>query len=251
MKPRPAAHALFAMILAAASLSAAGLACDLAGSAPQAGAVAATPTVALPVEAMPLPATLAANSAAPMPAMPETRRLTLEFPGSIRVGDSDVVRLTLEVDDRGNLTPTAEVQGNTVKGQTVQIPNVYETQDVYAEARLDLAGPVVKPPDLQSEAIAQGQAATFYWSVQPLSAGTFRGTVWFYLRFVDKASHHESTRTVSAQPIQIAGADLLGLSGNLARSAGGIGAVVGAVLGLPFADDLLKWIFARFRGAGA
>src|SRR5512140_2889765 len=67
---------------------------------------------------------------APPPAIPETRRVTLEYPPHIRQGDSDTVRLTLEVDNLGNVTPTAEIQGNTVKGQTVQIPNLYETHNV-------------------------------------------------------------------------------------------------------------------------
>ncbi len=68
-----------------------------------------------------------APTIAPQPAIPESRRLTLEYPPHIRVGDSDVIRLTLEVDALGNVTPTAEVQGNVVNGKIVQIPNVYDT----------------------------------------------------------------------------------------------------------------------------
>jgi len=37
--------------------------------------------------------------------IPERRRLTLEFPARIRAGDSDIVRLTLELDASGNITP--------------------------------------------------------------------------------------------------------------------------------------------------
>src|SRR5271157_494877 len=91
-----------------------------------------------------------APTVAPQPAIPESRRLTLEYPPNIRVGDSDVIRLTLEVDTLGNITPTAEVHGNIVSGKIVQIPNVYDTHNVFAEARLDIAGPNVRPPDIQS-----------------------------------------------------------------------------------------------------
>ena len=73
------------------------------------------------------------------PAIPERRRLTLEFPPQIRAGDSDRVRLTLEVDDLGNLTPTAEFAGNVVKGEVIEIPNLYESHQVIAEARFDIA----------------------------------------------------------------------------------------------------------------
>ena len=87
----------------------------------------------------------------PQPAIPESRQLTLEYPPNIRVGDSNMIWLTLEVDTLGNVTPTADVQGNPIIGKIVQIPNVYDTHNVFAEARLDIAGPNVQPPDIQSE----------------------------------------------------------------------------------------------------
>ncbi len=184
------------------------------------------------------------------PEVPEARRLTLEYPPYIRVGDSDIIRLTLEVDTLGNITPTAESQGNIVQGKIVQIPNVFDMHDVFAEARLDIAGLKIQPPDVQSEALTQDQAATFYWSVQPTDSGTFRGTAWFYLRFVDKTSGAESRQTVSAQRVEIDANNFLGLSGGAARTAGGIGSVIGAVLGFPFADDILRRLYRRLNKSG-
>ena len=105
----------------------------------------------------------------PPPAIPESRRLTLEYPSKIRTGDSDVIRLTLEVDTLGNITPTAEIQGNLVAGQTVQIPNLYDTHNVIAEARLDLAGRRRPASEAISEPLLPGQSVTFYWSVHPAS----------------------------------------------------------------------------------
>jgi hypothetical protein len=174
----------------------------------------------------------------------------LEYPPKIRTGDSDVIRLTLEVDTLGNLTPTAEVQGNLVTGKIVQIPNLYDTHNVIAEARLDLAGPEVRPTDTISEPLLQGQSVTFYWSVRPITSGTFRGTAWLFLRFVDKVSMVESREAISAQPVQIQATSFLGLNGNLARTAGGLGSIVGAVLGFPFVDDVLKWLWSRIASRG-
>ncbi|MFZ1042425.1 MAG: hypothetical protein WAN58_14060 [Anaerolineales bacterium] len=239
-------------------LFAAGLACVLSGAPAQSAippasqttqiaqintqaVVAFTPTTeVLPMIATGQPTSEPTES--PRPAIPESRRLTLEYPPSIRVGDSDVIRLTLELDTLGNVTPTAEVRGNIVSGQIVQIPNVYDTHHVFAEARLDIAGPNVRPPDIQSESLIQGQPVTFYWSVQPTNAAMFRGTVWFYLRFVDKVSGAESQQTVSAQPVQIEATNFFGFSGGVARTAGGIGSIIGVVLGFPFADDIIKWL---------
>ena len=88
-----------------------------------------TPTTSAPIftQAVIAPtfqATQIAMSAAP--SIPETRRLTLEFPSKMRAGvEGDVVRLTLEVDNLGNITPTAEIAGNKVVGKTIEIPDLY------------------------------------------------------------------------------------------------------------------------------
>ena len=184
---------------------------------------------------------------APPPAIPERRRLTLEHPSRIRAGDSDVIRLTLEVDDLGNITPTAQYGGDVVSGEVVEIPNLYDTHNVIAEARFDIAGLQVSPPELISQTLSRGQAVSFIWSVRPTEAGTYRGTVWFYLRFVDKVNGEESQLTVSAQLVEIEAVNLLGLPANLVRTAGGVGSVIGAVIGFPFFEDIVRFILGRRR----
>src|SRR5690349_10250201 len=178
----------------------------------------------------------------PQPAIPERRRLTLEFPPEIRAGDSDLVRLTLEVDDLGNLTPTAEIGGNVVTGEVVEIPNLYETHQVIVESRFDIAGLEVRPPELVSEALTPGGSVTFRWSVHPQETGLYRGTIWLYLRFVDKQSGEESRKTVSAQLVEIEAVNFLGFSGGFARTTGVIGSVVGTIIGFPFFEDILKFL---------
>lgn len=177
------------------------------------------------------------------PALPERRYLKLEFPPKIRAGDSDIVRLTLEIDDKGNIVPTAEVAGNVVHGQVIEIPNLYETHHVIVEARFDLAGVEVRPDDLVSEPISQGQTAVFYWSVRPSDVGKFRGTIWVYLRFVDKVSGEETQKTVSAQIVEIEAVNFLGLPVNVARSTGVVGSILGTIIGFPFFEDIVKFIF--------
>jgi hypothetical protein len=179
------------------------------------------------------------------PSIPERRRLTLEFPPQIRAGDSDLVRLTLEVDDLGNLTPTAEIGGNVIEGQVVEVPNLYESHHVIAEARFDMAGMEVRPADLVSEPLAPGNSVTFRWSVRPEDAGLYRGTIWLYLRFVDKQTGEESQKPVSAQLVEIEAVNFLGLSGEFARTTGIIGSVVGTIIGFPFFEDILKFILKR------
>jgi hypothetical protein len=248
------------MLLAGLALIVAGLACGVgavpesaapAPSEPPAGNVGGTATPERPGEGAPTEALLfptALPPETPQPAIPESRRLTLEFPPVIRTGDSSRIRLQLEVDNRGNITPTAVVEGNKVTGEVVQIPNLYETHRVIAEARLDMAGMEVQPAGTISEPLSQGQSVTFYWSVRPQDSGKYEGTVWLHLRFVPKGGGQESSIPVSVQFIEIEVKSFLGfLGGGAARGIGAVGSVIGSVLGFPFVDDFAKWLWKRIR----
>jgi hypothetical protein len=50
---------------------------------------------------------------------------------------------------------------------------------------------------------------------------------------------------VSAQIIEIEAVDFFGLSVNLARTSGVVGSVVGGVIGFPFIEDILRFLFKR------
>lgn len=237
---------LFPIFVAIAALAISAIACGGAASAPEEPAAAPEPMPtqqAIPTPTNALQPPVIGSEIAP--AIPERRRLTLEFPARIRAGDSDIVRLTLEVDDLGNLTPTAQFEGNVVGGEVIEIPDLYETHHVIAEARFDIAGMQVSPPDLSSQTLSKGQSVTFYWSVRPPEAGVYRGTVWFYLRFVEKAGGRESQKTVSAQIVEIEAVNFLGLPANVVRTAGGVGSIVGAVIGFPFFEDVVKFLLGR------
>jgi hypothetical protein len=188
-----------------------------------------------------------ATESAPQPlAIPETRRLTLEYPLKMRAGvEGDIVRLTLEVDDLGNVTPTAQVEGDLLVGETIEIPNLYETHNVTAEARLDLAGMQVQPANSVYEPLKPGQSVTFYWSIRPQQPGEYRGTVWLHLNFRDKSTGGESRIAVSAQTVEIEAVDFFGLSVNVVRTSGVIGSIVGGVLGFPFLEQILRFLFAK------
>ncbi len=212
------------------------LACG--GLAPSNSAVEPVPTFAVSTSQPSI------NSTA-QPAIPERRYLALEYPPRIRAGDSDIVRLTLNMDDAGNITPTAVIEGNVVTGEVIEIPNLYETHHVVVEASFDIAGVQVSPPDLSSQTLAPGQAVMFFWSIRPTEVGTYRGTVWLFLRFVDKVSGEESRRAVSAQMVEIEAVNLFGVPAGVVRTVGGVGSVVGAVVGFPFFEDIVKFLFKK------
>jgi hypothetical protein len=212
-------------------------------SAPSDAGVQPAPTDFIPAATQPVVASTPQATQIAAAAIPETRRLTLEFPSKMRAGvEGDVVRVTLEVDDQGNITPTAQFEGNVVVGQTIEIPDLYETHNVTAEAQLDLAGMTVQPSGPTFEPLTRGQSATFFWSIRPQETGKYRGTVWLHLNFKDKSTGEESRIAVSAQIVEIEAVDFFGLSVNLARTSGVIGSVVGGVVGFPFLEDIIKFL---------
>jgi hypothetical protein len=179
-----------------------------------------------------------ATSPTQAPAIPEERWITVEWPPDIKVGDSDVIRLTLDVNQQGYLTPTALVQGHETTGEAVSIPNLYETHNVSVEARLDLAGVEVQPAEEVSEPLNPGEPVTFQWSLRPSEVGTFRGTIWLHLRFIPKEGGQESRKSLTAQLVEVRAVNFLGLGGTTARLLGGLGTLVGSFLGL---DSILSW----------
>ena len=216
-----------------------------AGAAPQIVPEASTPAPS-PTEMASAPPTTQPLPTQP-PAILEARRLTLEWPPTIRVGDSDVIRLTLEADEQGNLTPTAQIEGHETRGETVFIPDLYDTHNVLAEARMDMSGVQIAPEGEVREPLAPGQTVSFFWSVRPEEVGTYRGTIWVHLRFIPLDGSSESRKPLTAQPIEVRAVNFLGLGGLAARLLGGLGTLVGSVLGL---DNLLPWVIKRFRRKG-
>ena len=202
------------------------------------------PTATLAV----IPPNVGGSAPEAQPAILESRRLTLEFPPVMRTGDGTIIRMTLEMDDQGNIVPTAVVEGNVVTGEVVEIPDLYETHNVIAEARLDLAGMEVQPAGTISQSLLPGHSITFYWSVRPKDAGNYAGMAWLHLRFLPKNGGEEMRIPVSIQFLEIRAESFLGfLSGGAARGVGALGSVLGSVLGFPFIDDFVKWLWAKIK----
>ena len=174
----------------------------------------------------------------------EARRIFLAWPPRIRVGESDWVRLVLDMDEEGRLTPTVLSPGQEQSSQAVNIQNVYDTHDVTVEARLDLAGVEYQPADALRLSLHPGQTLTFQWSVSPPEAGTYRGTVSMFVHYIPKDGSQEIVDQITNQPVEIRGVNLFGLSGAAARVIGGVGVLFGSVLSL---DNLIPWFWRRFR----
>jgi len=167
-------------------------------------------------------------------ALPEKRNLSLLFPPKIRAGDVGIVRLIMGIDGLSSTTPAAGNAENNGTSGDGGSSNLYATHYVIVETRFDLPGMDIRPSDLISAPISQGQTPVFNWTLRPHEAETYKGTIWLYLRTVDKVTGEERRETVSAQSVEIESVKLLGLPTNPARLIGIVGTVIGLALSLPF-----------------
>jgi hypothetical protein len=66
-----------------------------------------------------------------------------------------------------------------------------------------------------------------------------------HLNFENRSTGEKDRVPVSAQIVEIEAVDFFGLSANVARTGGVIGSVVGTVIGFPFLEDIVKFLFGR------
>lgn len=194
----------------------------------------ASSRIAIPPENMQLP-TLVGGAGAP-PAVREARLVELRWSPKVRLGDSQVIRLSIDVDPQ--VSSSSE-------------PDVYSTHNVLAEALLELPGAEITPGSAISTPLRSGRSVTFLWSARPLRAGETSGDLSLHLRFVPLAagpSAVESRRLVSSQRIEVQAASLFGLSGPTARLLGSVGVLLGVLLGLdPLYKKFAVWLMGKLQ----
>ena len=159
--------------------------------------------------------------------------LRLEYPERIRLNDRALVRLAFEVEPE---------DVSTGLGPENPDNSTTEASQPIAEARLEIPGALVRPPDSIHEALAPGSPLEFYWTVVLSSPGEYRGTAWSFLTTQAGAAMPAIRIALGAQNVQVKGITLLGMGGEAARIVGGLSLIGGIVLGLPFLEPAARWI---------
>ncbi len=190
------------------------------------------------------PTPAAGATATPQPALFEQRELVLEWPETMREQDSDLINLTIAVEQRGQITATAQMSQPS-GGTPIDIPNLYTTHNLFAIARLDLAGVEAYREEIR-EQMHPGMPVAFSWSIHANEPGTFQGVVWLRLEVVPKNGGQMEDYLLLARQIEVKVVTVLGLSGSLARILSGAGLLLSTILGYPFIQSrIAEWLKRR------
>jgi hypothetical protein len=197
---------------------------------PPAGPPAPTPAAPLPV----LPAATPQGQVAPATRSTdsgpgfEPRFVELEWPPAMRLGDSNIVRISLEPVSDGYVT-TVQIDGNRVETRTITItrPAGYA---IAAVARLDGIGFDIDPRGEWQKDLPAREAVSWQWTLRPRERGKHSisasvALVWTAapgsgLPARDRAQIYSRAREITVS-------DTLGLETSAATAAGLAGLVLG------------------------
>ena len=180
------------------------------------------------------------------PSMEGAFSLILSWPRVIRAGDAGFIDLSLEASGSGQSTqPTITSKQTSIDKRAIP-PNLNQSCNVIAEARLDMGGMQVLPPGMSDQTFQKNQRIAFRWSIHPEEEGAFQGIVWFYLRAIPPDGSPEIERAIAALQIEGDVVSFLGLEGGTARIVGVVGLFICIFLGIPFLKTGPNWILNRF-----
>ena len=165
--------------------------------------------------------------------------LILEYPPRIRLGDTEIIRLSFVPDDQVNGMISYASRGQPPTAVEAADDDFFEDNRLIAEARLDMVGVETRPPSTVSEPLHPGQPVIFYWSVMPWLTGNYRGTAWLHFRVVDNMTGTESQKAISAQSMEIRTESFLGFSAQWVRTLGVLGIAFGGVLCFPILERII------------
>ncbi len=180
----------------------------------------------------PLPTPSAPVSPSQQPTPGEERRvIELEWPSALRLGESDLVRLSL-VPYRGGYVVTAEFPEHIVEGQPLAVTHLagYTLSGV---ARLDGVGFDISPGSEIAHPLPADETVTWRWTLSPKSSGQQRLSISLALHWTPDPDNPAPAKQQEAfsRGLTIQVSSVFGLSRAQAMTTGFLGLVFGAGLG--------------------
>jgi len=158
--------------------------------------------------------------------------VVLEWPVSLRLGDSDIIRLSL-VPTKDGLDVEAEFPEHEVQTQHVPVehPAGY---DLFAAARLDGVGFEISPAGEQAHPVYLDETITWRWTLAARQPGQQRLSISLVLRWTPQSGVSGATHqaTVYSRGLDVQVTSFFGLSRTQALFSGFFGLLLGSGMGL-------------------
>ncbi len=177
-----------------------------------------------------------ATQAAPAASTPtaqseaEARILELEYPPRMRLGDSDIIRISL-IPSYDGYTVRTEFPDHQTDVQNIQTP-ARQGYILFGVARLEGVGFDISPLGEQPLLLEAGKEIAWHWSLQPRQAGQQRLAVRLLLRWLPAAGVNQPLREslVFSRGISVQVDSFFGLNRSQTMSGGLLGLILGAAL---------------------
>lgn len=158
-----------------------------------------------------------------------SRQVVLDWPKSMRIGDTDEIILILKPVESGTSTQNPSF---------VSI-DIYSIYNIMAEARLEMAGITSNPANPVRESMPIGQTVKYKWEVNTNRVGLFTGKVWLYLRLLPLDGSTPNQVPIFIREVRLQTSSLLGMNETVAYIVAGVGIVVAIVI---VYSDEIRWI---------
>jgi hypothetical protein len=169
------------------------------------------------------------NNGQPAQAVLESRRVILEWPDSMRIGDSEEIKLIFE--------PSGEA---TIEGNPgIALSNIYDRYNLMAEGRFEVAGVEVEPANPVRESLTAGQSIVYKWKITAEKTGLYPGKVWLSLRFLPLDGKASTQSPIFITSINLKLTSLGGISGPAARLLGELAIILGIMANI---DVMIAWM---------
>ncbi|MGD9028679.1 MAG: hypothetical protein PVG25_02570 [Anaerolineae bacterium] len=198
-------------------------------------------------------ATATPAAVGPMPSptpIVEERRAEIEWPGSMRVGDGEVIRLSLVSGPGGSMLATPDIEGHQVETTTVPLSVTRPGYNGFLCASLSAAGLEVAAASPAEQPLEPGGSNTWYWTISTARPGTYRPIASLSVRWEPQPGADVPgplEEAVWSRVLTVKARALLGLSGPQVDLLGVGGSVLGTVAGLPFLEKAVTTLWRRLR----
>ncbi len=177
----------------------------------------------------------------------EERKIEIEWPPDMRLGDSDIVRLSL-IPTQNGYNPQVEFEEHNLEVKSTEIP--YRAGfEAFAIARMDAVGLQFSPKGDQEQRIIEAQILNWRWSISPQNSGTHRLSLQLRIRWVPIGDGRTEEVNIWDSGIEVNVSAPLGIGAPQARTLGAVGILVGGAMALPLAEFAARRRLERTRAS--